>query len=232
MSIHIGAKSDEVAPLVIMPGDPLRVKYIAEKYLKDAKLINKIRINLGYTGYYNNKQVTILASGMGMPSMGIYANELFREYGVKKIIRVGSCGSYYKEIKIRDIILVEKAYTLSNFAFQDRGVNINLISASTFLNNRVIEEAVRRNIDIKIGNINTSDVFYNEIEDDKIKQNYCLGVEMETFALFYIAKKYQRDAASILTVSDNLITKEKMSSDEREQTLDEAIVLALNSITI
>ena len=84
MSIHIGAKSDEVAPLVIMPGDPLRVKYIAEKYLKDAKLINKIRINLGYTGYYNNKQVTILASGMGMPSMGIYANELFREYGVKK----------------------------------------------------------------------------------------------------------------------------------------------------
>ncbi len=232
MSIHIGAKSDEVAPLVIMPGDPLRVKYIAEKYLKDAKLINKIRINLGYTGYYNNKQVTILASGMGMPSMGIYANELFREYGVKKIIRVGSCGSYYKEIKIRDIILVEKAYTLSNFAFQDRGVNINLISSSTFLNNRVIEEAVRRNINIKIGNINTSDVFYNEIEDDKIKQNYCLGVEMETFALFYIAKKYQKDAASILTVSDNLITKEQMSSDEREQTLDEAIVLALNSITI
>ncbi len=230
MSVHISAKKEEIAKLVIMPGDPLRAKYIAEKYLVEPKLVSNVRLNLVYTGYYKDKLVTVMSSGMGMPSMGIYATELYNEYDVEKIIRVGSCGSYYEEIKLRDIILVEKAYTTSSFACQLSGIELNLIKGSSFLNQKIIDTAFKKNLEIRIGNINTTDVFYNDFVDSKIKENFCLGVEMETFALFYIAKKYNKEAASILTVSDSLITKEELSSEDRETTFNEAIILALESI--
>lgn len=230
MTPHIKSEEHDIAELVIMPGDPLRARYIAEKYLTDYKLVNDVRLALAYTGYYKNKRVTVMASGMGMPSMAIYSYELFKEYGVKKIIRVGSCGSYHKEIKVNDCILVEKAYTLSNFAYQYNGVNINLVRSSNFLNQKIIEEANRKNLEIKIGVINTSDLFYNIFENPEIKKNYCLGVEMECFALFFMAKTLSCEASAILTVSDNLVTKEELTSEEREKTFDKAITLALESI--
>lgn len=230
MSVHINTNVENIAKTVIMPGDPLRVKYIAEKYLTNPVLVNKTRLSLIYTGLYKDKLVTIAASGMGMPSMGIYAYELFNDFKVEKIIRLGSCGSYYDEIKVRDIILVEKAFTLSNFSYQYDRSNVDLVSSSKNLNRKIIETAMKKNIDLRIGNINTSDLFYNTYENPKIKENFCLGVEMETFALFYMAEKLNKEAASILTVSDNLVSKELLSSEEREKTFDEAITLALDSI--
>ena len=230
MSVHIGTKIGNIADVVIMPGDPLRAKYIADKYLTDCKLVNNIRINLAYTGYYKGRLVTVMSSGMGMPSMAIYATELFTEFDVDKIIRVGSCGSYYEEINLRDIILVERAYTTSNFAFQLSGDKMNISKSDSTLNKKIVETALNKNLNIKLGNINTSDVFYNEYTNPKIKENFCLAVEMETFALFYIATKYHKQAASILTVSDNLVTKRELTSEEREKTFDEAILLALDSI--
>lgn len=230
MTIHIGAEKEDIADVVIMPGDPLRAKYIAEKYLKDAKLVSNVRLALAYTGYYKDKKITVIASGMGMPSMAIYAFELYKEYDVKKIIRVGSCGSYHEKIKLRDIILVEKAYTLSNFPMQYNKKETNIAVSSEELNQKIIETAAASNIEIKIGNINTSDIFYEIYQDESIKENYCLGVEMESFALLYIASELEKQAATILTVSDNLVTKEKLNSLDREQSFDEAISLALDSL--
>lgn len=230
MTPHMNAEKENIANIVIMPGDPLRAKYIAEKYLTDVKLVNNVRLALAYTGYYKDKKITVMASGMGMASIGLYAYELFTYYGVQKIIRLGSCGSYSKEIKVRDIILVEKAYTLSNFAFQYNGEDVHLVKSSVLLGQSIVNSANKNNITIKIGNINTSDVFYNKYEDEKIKENYCLGVEMESFALFYIAKMLGKDATSVLTVSDNLVTKEQLSSEEREKTFDEAITLVLEAV--
>ena len=228
MSVHINTNVENIAKTVIMPGDPLRVKYIAEKYLTNPVLVNKTRLSLIYTGLYKDKLVTIATSGMGMPSMGIYAYELFNDFKVEKIIRLGSCGSYYDEIKVRDIILVEKAFTLSNFSYQYDKSNVDLVSSSKNLNKKIIGTAMKKNVELRIGNI--SDLFYNTYENPKIKENFCLGVEMETFALFYIADKLNKEAASILTVSDNLVSKEILSSEEREKTFDEAITLALDSI--
>lgn len=230
MTPHISASKNDIAPLVIMPGDPLRAKYIANKYLTETKLVNATRLALAYTGLYNGTRVTIFASGMGMPSMAIYATELFKYYDVEKIIRVGSCGSYYEEIKVNDIILTEKAYTLSNFAYQYYGTSEQLIESSSSLNKNILTIAKEQHKNIKFGNINTSDVFYHEFASQEIKENYCLAVEMECFALFYIAKQFHKQATAILTVSDNLITKEELSSKEREETFDDAIILALEAI--
>ncbi len=230
MTAHINAKLTDIAPLVIMPGDPIRAKYIAEKYLTNIKMVNDTRLALAYTGYYNSKKITIFASGMGMPSIAIYATELFQQYNVKRIIRVGTCGSYYKEINIKDIILVEKAYTLSNFAYQYNGKTQHIEESSQSINQDIITVANSKHKDIKIGNINTSDLFYSKYQDKQVQENFCLGVEMECFALFFIAKRYQKDAGAILTVSDNLVTKEEMTSEERAKRLDDAIILALDAI--
>lgn len=229
MTPHIGAKKDEIADIVIMPGDPLRVKYIAEKYLEKPELVNNVRLNLAYTGYYKNNKVTIFSSGMGCPSMGIYAYELFKEYGVKKIIRVGSCGSYHEEIEVRDIIIAEKAFTLSNFAKEYNGEKMDTCKSSVLLSQKIVNTAHKNNINVKIGTVHTTDVFYNQELDQRVKDNYSLVAEMECFALFYMAKQFDKQAAAILTVSDNIITKECLSSKDREQTFDEAITLALES---
>lgn len=230
MTPHMNAEKGNISDIVIMPGDPLRAKYIAENYLQDITLVNNVRLALAYTGYYEGRKITVMASGMGMPSIGIYAYELFNEYGVKKIIRLGSCGSYSTEIKLRDIILVEKAYTLSNFAFQFTGEDVHLVKSSVLLGQSIVNSANKNNISIKIGNINTSDIFYNKYYDEKIKENYCLGVEMECFALFYVAKLLGRDATAVLTVSDNLVTKDKLSSEDRETSFNDAIKLVLEAV--
>lgn len=232
MTPHINALEGEIAKVVIMPGDPLRAKYIAENYLKDYKLVNTVRNIYAYTGYYNDKLVTVMASGMGMPSIGIYSYELYKFYNVEKIIRIGTCGVYTDKVKLFDVILVDNAYSDSSFAKVQNGYNDNIISASKELNNKIKETGKNNNIDLVEGTIYSSDVFYKENDNyEVLRDKYnCLGVEMESFALFSNAKVLNKEAACILTVTDHFITKEKASSTDREKSLNKMIELALKSI--
>lgn len=232
MTPHINALEGEIAKVVIMPGDPLRAKYIAENYLKDYKLVNTVRNIYAYTGYYNDKLVTVMASGMGMPSIGIYSYELYKFYNVEKIIRIGTCGVYTDKVKLFDVILVDNAYSDSSFAKVQNGYNDNIISASKELNNKIKETGKNNNIDLVEGIIYSSDVFYKENDNyEVLRDKYnCLGVEMESFALFSNAKVLNKEAACLLTVTDHFITKEKASSTDREKSLNKMIELALKSI--
>lgn len=232
MTPHINALEGEIAKVVIMPGDPLRAKYIAENYLKDYKLVNTVRNIYAYTGYYNDKLVTVMASGMGMPSIGIYSYELYKFYNVEKIIRIGTCGVYTDKVKLFDVILVNNAYSDSSFAKVQNGYNDNIISASKELNNKIKETGKNNNIDLVKGTIYSSDVFYKENDNyEVLRDKYnCLGVEMESFALFSNAKVLNKEAACLLTVTDHFITKEKASSTDREKSLNKMIELALKSI--
>ena len=232
MTPHINALEGEIAKVVIMPGDPLRAKYIAENYLKDYKLVNTVRNIYAYTGYYNDKLVTVMASGMGMPSIGIYFYELYKFYNVEKIIRIGTCGVYTDKVKLFDVILVDNAYSDSSFAKVQNGYNDNIISASKELNNKIKETGKNNNIDLVEGTIYSSDVFYKENDNyEVLRDKYnCLGVEMESFALFSNAKVLNKEAACLLTVTDHFITKEKASSTDREKSLNKMIELALKSI--
>ena len=232
MTPHINALEGEIAKVVIMPGDPLRAKYIAENYLKDYKLVNTVRNIYAYTGYYNDKLVTVMASGMGMHSIGIYSYELYKFYNVEKIIRIGTCGVYTDKVKLFDVILVDNAYSDSSFAKVQNGYNDNIISASKELNNKIKETGKNNNIDLVEGTIYSSDVFYKENDNyEVLRDKYnCLGVEMESFALFSNAKVLNKEAACLLTVTDHFITKEKASSTDREKSLNKMIELALKSI--
>lgn len=232
MTPHINALEGEIAKVVIMPGDPLRAKYIAENYLKDYKLVNTVRNIYAYTGYYNGKLVTVMASGMGMPSIGIYSYELYKFYNVEKIIRIGTCGVYTDKVKLFDVILVDNAYSDSSFAKVQNGYNDNIISASKELNNKIKETGKNNSIDLVEGTIYSSDVFYKENDNyEVLRDKYnCLGVEMESFALFSNAKVLNKEAACLLTVTDHFITKEKASSTDREKSLNKMIELALKSI--
>lgn len=232
MTPHINALEGEIAKVVIMPGDPLRAKYIAENYLKDYKLVNTVRNIYAYTGYYNDKLVTVMASGMGMPSIGIYSYELYKFYNVEKIIRIGTCGVYTDKVKLFDVILVDNAYSDSSFAKVQNGYNDNIISASKELNNKIKETGKNNNIDLVEGTIYSSDVFYKKNDNyEVLRDKYnCLGVEMESFALFSNAKVLNKEAACLLTVTDHFITKEKASSTDREKSLNKMIELALKSI--
>ena len=232
MTPHINAKENEIAKTVLMPGDPLRAKYIAEKYLKDYKLVNTVRNIYAYTGYYNDKLVTVMASGMGMPSMGIYSYELFTVYNVENIIRIGSCGAYSDKLKLFDIVLVDKAYSDSSFAKVQNGFEGNIIGASAILNNKIIESGKTNNIDLVEGTIYSSDVFYKTEDNyEELRDKYnCLGVVMESFALFHNAKILNKNASCLLSVTDHFITHEKASSEDREKALNDMIEVALKSI--
>ena len=229
MTPHNEAKKDDIAKTVIMPGDPNRAKLIAENNLTNIKLVNEVRGILAYTGYYKNHKVTVMASGMGMPSMGIYSYELFKEYDVD-IIRIGTCGALTKEINLEDIIIPDKAYTLSNFSYQYTGVLTNIVHPSRTLSARLEESAKILDFKFLTGTINTSDIFYSDYRDPLEKENNCLAIEMEAFALFYIAKKLNKNASAILTVTDNLITGERLNSEEREKNLNKAINIVLESL--
>lgn len=230
MTPHNEANIGDIAKTVIMPGDPNRVKFIAENYLENKKLVNQVRGILAYTGTYKGKDVTVMASGMGMPSISIYATELFNVYNVDRIIRIGTCGGLKEDVKVNDILLTKRAYTASNIAHSLTGINKNTIEASTELNETIIQKAKELDIQIKTAIINTSDIFYTEYNDPKVKELDCDAVEMETFALLFLAKHFNKQATSILTVSDNLITHEQLTSEERETKLKNAIVLALESL--
>lgn len=232
MTPHIECNKEEIAGTVIMPGDPLRAKMIAEKYLDNYKLVSSIRNIYAYTGYYKGKLVTVMASGMGMGSMGIYSYELYNFYDVLNIIRVGSCGAYTEKLNLYDIILVNKVYSESSFAYVQNGFKDNTIDASTELNERIKEISINNNISITEGTIYSSDVFYKEDENsrDLYLNKSCLGVEMESFALFHNAKVSGKNAACLLTVSDNLITKEETTAMERQNSFTKMIELALDSL--
>jgi len=232
MTPHNNAKLEDIAKTVIMPGDPLRAKFIAEDFLKDYKLVNTVRNIYAYTGYYNDKLVTIMASGMGMPSMGIYSYELYKFYDVENIIRVGSCGVYTDKLNLFDVILVDKAYSDSTYARVQNGCESDILSASEILNNKIRETGKNNNIELVEGTIYSSDVFYKENDNyEEIRDKYaCLGVEMESFALFHNANVLGKKAACLLTVTDHFITHEKASSEDRQKAFTEMIELALKSI--
>lgn len=231
MTPHIESKKEEIAETVIMPGDPLRAKYIAENFLDDYKLVNQIRNIYAYTGYYKGKKITVMASGMGMPSIGIYSYELFKFYDVKNIIRIGTCGSYTKNLELYDLLLVTNAYSDSSYALIQNNNKNNILKSSDYLNKIIIETAKKINQELKLGTIYSCDVFYKENDNFKeLYNNYnCLGVEMESFALFSNALVLGKNATCLLTISDNFETKEHISPVERQNSLNKMIVLALES---
>jgi purine-nucleoside phosphorylase len=233
---HIEAEKEDIASVVIMPGDPLRAKLIAETYLKDVKQINRVRNMFGYTGYYKGKRVTVMGSGMGMASMGIYSYELFKFYDVDKIIRVGTCGCYKEELNLLDIILADKAYTEGRFAYSLNDYEGNIIEASEELTNKIEEKSKEVGINVAKGTIMTGDCFdlyitnidsfLNRIPKD-IKP---IGAEMEAFALFYVAKMLGKEAACLATVVDSIHKKESIDREVREKSLNKMIELALEAI--
>ena len=232
---HIGCEKGDIAETVLMPGDPLRAKYIAENFLEDAKLVNEVRNMFGYTGTYKGKRVTVFASGMGIPSIGIYSYELYKFYDVKNIIRIGTCGSFNKNIKLLDVILSSGAYCKSYFDQLLDGVDIDFIQSSAELNRKIMNAAKIKGLDLKYGKTITSDVFDLYCDDEeKFRGNYpdmeFLSVEMEAFGLFYVAKKLDKEATCLMTVVDSLFDKRSLTSEDREKSLNDMITMALDSI--
>ena len=232
---HIESRKEDIAPIVLMPGDPLRAKYIAENFLEDAKLINKTSNMFGYTGTYKGKKVTVFASGMGIPSIGIYSYELFKFYDVEKIIRIGTCGSFNKDIKVLDVILSTGSFCKSYFDVLLDGKDVDFIESNKELNDKIINKSKELNINLKYGKTITSDVFDLYCDDkEQFRSNFpddnYLSVEMEAFGLFYVAKKLNKEATALMTVVDSLYDKRSLSSEDREKSLNEMIELALESI--
>lgn len=229
MSIHIEATKGEIAETVLLPGDPMRAKWIADFFLKDVIQYNDVRGMLGFTGTYKGKPISVQGTGMGIPSTLIYCTELITEYDVKNLIRVGSAGSYQKQVKIRDIVLVMAASTNSGLnTIRFNGADY-APTASFKLFQKAIEVAKEKQIPVKAGGILSSDEFYaDDFESYKKWADYgVLCVEMETSGLYTVAAKHNVNALSILTISDSLVTKERTTADEREQTFKEMIEIAL-----
>jgi len=223
-------KKGVIADTVIMPGDPLRAKFIAETFLEDPKLFNQVRNMFGYTGTYKGKKISVMGSGMGMPSIGIYSYELYKFYDVKNIIRVGSCGAYTDKVKLYDVILAEAAYSESSFAKTMGGIEDEILKPSAELNEKLEKAAKSLSIDLVKGTIHSSDVFYRVNFDDykTIYEKYnALAVEMESFALFANAQVTGKNAACLLTVSDSLVTKEATTSEERMKSFTNMMKIAL-----
>ncbi len=233
---HNNANIGDIAKNVIMPGDPNRAKLIAEKYLENYKLVNDVRGMYAYTGTYKGKEVTIMASGMGMPSMGIYSYELFKFYDVDNIIRIGSCGAMVPELNLFDIILAKQVYTEGNYALTFASENCHLIDSSDTLNNKIINSAKEKQLNLITGNTICSEIFdeyiinIDEYNKRIPKDLNPISVEMEAFALIYTAKKLNKNASCLMTVVDSIFKKEHATSEEREQGLTRMIELALDSI--
>lgn len=229
MSVHIEAKKGEIAKTILLPGDPLRAKWIAETFLEDPVCFNKVRGMFGFTGSYQGKLVSVMGTGMGVPSISIYAHELITEYGVKNLIRVGSAGSYQKEVKIRDIVLAMAASSNSGLNELRFGGADYAPTANFELFQKAVESAKAKKIPVKAGNIFTSDEFYaDDFESYKKWSKFgVLCVEMETAGLYTVAAKHNVNALSILTIADSLVTGERTTSKERETTFKDMIEIAL-----
>jgi len=234
MSIHIEAKEGEIAETILLPGDPLRAKYIAENFLEGVFCYNKIRGMYGYTGFYKKKRVSVQGTGMGIPSISIYVNELISSYKIKNLIRVGSCGSIQSNIGIRDVVLAMSASTDSSInKIRFKGLDYAPTANFTLLKN-AYDIALEKDIMVKVGSVLTTDTFYDDNPDSwKHWANYgLLAVEMETAALYTLASKYKVKALSILTVSDSLITHEETSSEERQKTFNQMVEIALGLVNL
>lgn len=230
MSTHIEAEKGSIAKVVIMPGDPLRAKMIAETYLKDVKQINTIRNMFGYTGYYKDKLITVMGSGMGIPSIGIYSYELYNEYGVELIIRPGTCGTYSKDINVRDLFIVDESYSTSSYAFIQNGAKYDTIQSDIRINDLLKRNAKRLDLNYKSGRVYTTDVFYTTKDYKNIKDEInCDVVEMESFGLFHNAKIFNKKAACILCVTDSFVTNEEVPASERQESFNSLVEVALNT---
>ncbi len=232
MTPHNEANKGDIAKTVLMPGDPLRAKFIAENFLDNYRLVNKVRNVYAYTGTYKGKEVTVMASGMGMPSIGIYSYELYKFYDVDTIIRVGSAGAYTDELNLYDVVLVDGAYSESSFAKSQNNEESNILHGNKELNVHIKDTASRMGIEVHFNNIHSSDVFYKE--NDNFRELYekygCSCVEMESFALFHNANVLGKKAACILTISDNLVTHAETTPEERQNSFKQMIELALESV--
>ena len=233
--IHINAEKGSISELVLMPGDPLRAKYIAEHFLENAKEVCNLRNMLGYTGLYRGIKVSVIGSGMGMPSMGIYSWELFHYFNVKKIIRIGTCGVVSPEVNVPDLILANSAYSESNFAYTYNDYKEHITYQSKNLNNIIESTAKELNYKIHVGDITTMDVFGPYIDYDRVlnrmpKELNVIGEEMEAFGLFHIAASFNREASCIVTAVDSKFSDVVLSGEERQNSLNEMITLALESI--
>jgi purine-nucleoside phosphorylase len=231
MTIHIGATKDDISDVVLMPGDPYRAKWAAETFLTDAKCVHEVRGMLGFTGMWNGNRVTIQGSGMGMPSMSIYANELIRDFDVQTLIRIGSCGGMQPQVKVRDVILAMTASTVatpSSTIFKELNfapcADYGLLAAAA-------EAAKSMDVDVHVGGIYSSDTFYDERPDlnKEMQRHGILGVEMEAAELYILAARYGRRALGVMTVSDHLLTGEALPADQRERSFGDMIEIALTA---
>jgi len=229
MTVHIGAKKGDIAETILLPGDPMRARFVAEKYLENPVCYNEVRGMYGYTGYYKGKRISVQGTGMGMPSIGIYSHELIVDYGVKNLIRIGSCGSFNENIKVRDVLLAMSASTNSNYASQYDLPGTFAPTASYELLEKAKKTADEKSIPVKVGTILSSDIFYDANPDSwkKWAAMGVMGVEMEAAALYMNAAKLGANALAILTVSDSLVTHELTTSEEREKTLTDMMEIAL-----
>lgn len=234
MSTHINAKIGDIADIVLLPGDPLRAKYIADTFLENTVCYNQVRGMFGFTGTYKGVRVSVQGTGMGMPSLSIYVNELLRFYDVKKLIRVGSCGAMQPQVKIRDVILAQAASTTSNMNNRRFGTcNYAAISDFDLLHSTYMT-AKEQNMPVHVGNILSEDSFYDDYNfarNQKFMDYNILAVEMEAAELYTLAAKYKAQALCVLTVSDSLITAEETTAEEREKTFNDMITLVLDTVT-
>ncbi len=231
MSIHIGAQLGDIADIVLLPGDPYRAKWAAETFLENMRLVNNVRGMLGFTGEYDGRLVTIQGSGMGMPSLSIYVNELIRDYGAKTLIRIGSCGAMQPYVNVRDVIIAMSASNLgtpSTAIFKELNFSA---SADYSLLSAAVSVAKSKNVAYHVGGIYSSDVFYDERPDlnEQMERHGILAVEMEAAELYNLAARYSCRALAVLTVSDHLKTGETLSSSDREKSFSEMVEIALQT---
>ncbi|KAB2333106.1 purine-nucleoside phosphorylase [Cytobacillus depressus] len=233
MSFHIEAKAGEIAESVLLPGDPLRAKYIAETFLEDAFCYNQVRGMLGFTGTYKGKRVSVQGTGMGMPSASIYIHELINDYGAKNLVRIGTCGAIQENVKIRDVIIAQAAATNSSIIRNDfPGFDFPQIGNFGLMKDSY-EIGVEKGLNLHVGNVLSSDLFYTDDTEAFLKLGKfgVYAVEMETAGLYYLATKFGVKALSLLTVSDHLITHEQTTAQERQTTFNDMIEVALETVT-
>lgn len=230
MSIHIDAKKGDIAETILLPGDPLRAKYIAETFLEDVVQYNEVRNMFGYTGTYKGKRISVQGTGMGVPSISIYATELMQEFDVQKLIRVGTCGAIQKDVKVRDVILAQAATTNSSLNDTVFGPIRYAPIANFDLLQKAYKAGVEKGLHLQVGNVYTEDFFYNEdAQHEKLARHGVLAVEMEAAALYTLAARFGRQALAVLTVSDHILTGELTTPEERQTTFNEMIEVALEA---
>ena len=229
---HNSAEMGDIAKTVLLPGDPLRAQFIAQTYLENVKCFSNVRNMLGFTGTYKGHKVSVMGSGMGTSSVGIYSYELYKFYGVENIIRIGSAGAYVPELDVFDVVVASEAYSESTYAKAFNDIDGNLAYPSLELNEKILETAKEQGIPIHLGTVHSSDVFYHEANSkymDEVKKHNCIAVEMESFAMFTNAKVLGKRAACIITISDSLVTHKETTAEERQTSFDKMMKLALET---